>query len=134
MFDQGTRKTSLEKILKPVIHPIHDSWVIKTDLTLLRILILNQTKVLDVGILDGVAKQKMVNWLQIWNRLELIFLAESLVKSDPTGRPCMKMKFALFQLQQTQQKLMDTDITLLLVGKEPVLEILDPLYFVILMV
>ena len=46
----------------------------------------------------------------------------------------MKMKFALFQLQQTQQKLMDMDIMLLLVEKKAVQEITDHHFFVILMV
>ena len=61
-------------------------------------------------------------------------MEESLVKSDPTGRTCMKMKSVLFQLQQTQQKLMDMDIMLLLVEKEPVQGITDHHFFVILMV
>ena len=45
-----------------------------------------------------------------------------------------KMKSVQFQLQQTQQKLMDMDIMLLLVEKEPVQEITDHHFFVILMV
>ena len=49
----------LHVIMNCVLGPI------KTDLTFLRTLILIQMQVLDVGILDGVAKQKMVNWLQI---------------------------------------------------------------------
>ena len=36
----------------------------KTDLPFLRISILNHMKVLDVGILDGEAKQKMENLVQ----------------------------------------------------------------------
>ena len=59
---------------------------------------------------------------------------ESLAKSDHTDRTYMKMKFALSQLQQTQQMLMDTDIMSLPLEKEPVQEILVHLYFVILMV
>ena len=61
-------------------------------------------------------------------------MEESHANFDHTGQIYMKMRFALSQHQQTQQMLMDTDIMLLLVEKEPVQEILDPRYFVILMV
>ena len=61
-------------------------------------------------------------------------MEESHAKFDHTGQIYMKMRFALSQHQQTQQMLMDTDIMLLLVEKEPVQEIMDHLYFVILMV
>ena len=61
-------------------------------------------------------------------------MEESHAKFDHTGQIYMKMRFALSQHQQTQQMLIDTDIMLLLVEKEPVQEILDLRYFVILMV
>ena len=61
-------------------------------------------------------------------------MGESHAKSDHTGQIYMKMRFALSQHQQTQQMLMDTDIMLLLVEKEPVQEIMGHLYFATLMV
>ena len=61
-------------------------------------------------------------------------MEESHAKFDHIGQIYMKMRFALSQHQQTQQMLMDTDIMLLLVEKEPVQEIMEHLYFVTLMV